>query len=192
MPNESIEDALKKSASNIKKYTLKVVLTGTFIIVFSLFGTLFHLFNSNKALCSHHDAETYVYHKLDTNEIVKFDTYSKLMYSHWVEGLFICSDEYAYKCIIGENNGFVFAVPRVWGFVTYQWEFSDSRYHIEGESLFISGTEVYKIYLASENQDKQIWYYYSRTKGLIAFGMTEQNHANVGYILESECGILAN
>ena len=175
-------------------FFLKIML-GCILLCGLLFSGFSYLLNNNNFSCDALNSGKYIYKELGTGRLVIFDMLSGyLTNGHKTEKMFICSDEFYYQCVIGDSNGFVFAVPKKpFMYIMGNWDFNDLKFslELEDEDTYILGTFVYKIKFIDKDKTENIWYYYSPWRGILAMGFVDEKGTNTNYIVQSTCGILS-
>jgi len=184
---------LPDNLTEIKKFVFKMILVTILFCGIVLFGGLTYFINGHRFSCNMLNSGQYIYQELGTERLVTFEMLSGyLTNGHRVERLFICSNDFKYRCAIGDRNGFVFAVPRKLYINTIKWNFNNLKFNFTEKNTYILGTFVYGIELIDKDRTEKFWYYYSPWRGILAFGITnKEKGTNLTYLTQSTCGILS-
>jgi len=193
LPNKITIPIIPQYLIEIKKFIFKVVLGTIFFRGLLLFGGFVYLSGEHKFSCNMLNSGQYIYQELETGRLATFNMLSGYFTNgHRAEGIFICSDDFDYQCVIGDTSGLAFAVPRKLYTGTIKWNFADYEFILrQEEDKYILGTFVYGIELIGKNENEKLWYYYSPWRGILAIGVVDEKGTNTTYLVQSACGILS-
>lgn len=109
---------------------------------------------------------------------------------HLIFPLYLCPSDSEYLCMFG---GVPFAVPRELTGDKTKWELRGHLFRNVGQRRITLMGKTYSAYkIVYSDEEGEMWYLYSKKRGLFSFGHSSNKSKSSTFLLEGKCGFAAS